>query len=64
MSAQQVIAEIESLAKEEQLLVLDYVQRKALAEVPESFRRGMMQALSGEGVEMETALRETPPSRR
>ena len=64
MSAQEVIAEIEALPKTEQLAVLDYVQRKAVAEVPESFHRGMAQALAARGVDMETALRETPPARR
>ncbi len=49
MSAQEVIAEIEALSEKERLVVVDYVQRKALAEAPESFRRGMSDALAGRG---------------
>ena len=64
MTAEKVIAEIEALPREERARVVEYVHRLTEAEVPESFRRGMEQALAGRGVEMETALRETPPSRR
>jgi len=64
MSAKEVIQEIEALPETERLVVLDYVQRKAAAEAPESFHRGMAEALAGRGVDMETALRETPPSRK
>ena len=64
MSAKEVIKEIEALPAAERIEVLDYVQRKAMAEAPESFHRGMAEALAGRGVDMETALRETPPSRR
>jgi hypothetical protein len=64
MSVEQVIAEIEALPEKERLQVLDYVQRKALSQAPESFRRGMAEALADRGVDMETALRETPPTRR
>ena len=64
MSAKEVIQEIEALSEVERLVVLDYVQRKAAAEAPESFHRGMADALAGRGVDMETALRETPPSRK
>jgi hypothetical protein len=64
MSAKEVIKEIEALPEAERIEVLNYVQRKALAEAPESFHRGMTEALAGRGVDMETALRETPPSRR
>ncbi len=64
MSSSEVIAEIESLPTEQQWEVLDYLQRKSFAELPESLRRGMAQALAGEGADMETALKETPPGRR
>jgi hypothetical protein len=64
MSVKEVIAGIEALPEKEKLEVLDYVQRKAMSEAPESFRRGMADALAGRGVDMETALRETPPKRR
>lgn len=64
MSVKQVIAEIEALPKAEQVEVLNYVQRKAMAEAPESFHRGMAEALAGRGVDMAVALRETPPARR
>ena len=64
MSAKEVIQEIEALPEAERIAVLDYVQRKAAAQAPESFHRGMAEALAGRGVDMETALRETPPSRR
>ncbi len=64
MSAQEVIAEIEALPRNERSLVVEYILKQEEAAVPESFRRGMSQALSGQGVDMETALREVPPSRR
>jgi hypothetical protein len=64
MSVQEVIAEIEALPKRERSLVVDYILKQEEAAVPESFRRGMTDALSGRGVDMETALREVPPSRR
>ncbi|HEY0551838.1 MAG TPA: hypothetical protein VGF13_19705 [Verrucomicrobiae bacterium] len=64
MSAKEVIQEIEALPEAERIAVLEYVQRKAAAQAPESFHRGMAQALTGRGVDMETALREIPPSRK
>ena len=64
MSVKEVIAEIEAMPEKERLEVLNYVQSKAMAEVPESFHRGMTDALARRGVDMETALRETPPSRK
>jgi hypothetical protein len=60
MSVKEVIAEIEAMPEKERLELLNYVQSKAMAEVPESFRRGMADAQAGRGVDMETALRETP----
>ena len=63
MSAIEVIAEIETLPRAERERVWEHLQREMLAEVPESFRRGMADALAGRGVDMETALNEVPPSR-
>ena len=63
MSAKEVIKEIDALPEAERMEVFNYLQRKALAETPESFHRGMAEALAGRGVNMETALREKPPSR-
>lgn len=63
MSAIEVIAEIKTLPREEKEQVWEHLHREMLAEVPESFRRGMADALAGRGVDMETALNEVPPSR-
>jgi hypothetical protein len=60
MSAEQVIAEIEALAPAERERVMEYLHRLEEAEIPESFRRGMAQARSGQGFDMETALHERP----
>jgi len=64
MSAKEVIKEIEALPEADRIAVLDYVQRKAAAQAPESFHRGMAEALAGRGVDMDMALRETPPTRQ
>ena len=64
MTADEVIAEIAALPQDERTRVLDYVHQLEAADIPESFRRGMEQALAGRGVDMETALNEVPPSRR
>ena len=64
MTADEVIAEIAALPRDERTRVLEYVHQLEAAEIPESFRRGMEQALAGRGVDMEIALNEVPPSRR
>lgn len=63
MSAQELIAEIQALPTSERSLVVDYILKQEAEAVPDSFRRGMADALAGRGVDMETALSEAPPSR-
>lgn len=63
MSAIEIIAEIKTLPREEKERVWEHLHHEMLAEVPESFRRGMADALADRGVDMETALNELPPSR-
>ncbi len=62
MSAAEVIAEIEALPDAERAQVLEYFTVLRLEDIPESFRRGMADALAGRFVDMETALSEPPPS--
>ena len=64
MSAQEIIAQINALPPKERDMVFEHIHRLEEAGVPENFRRSMAEALAGRGVDMETALRETPPSRR
>ena len=64
MSAQEIIAEIDALPEEERTKIVEHLLRIEEEAVPESFRRGMAEALAGRGVDMETALHEVPPSRR
>jgi hypothetical protein len=63
MSTEQVIAAIEAMPEEEQARILEHFRPLAEADIPASFRRGMAQALAGQGVDMETALSSPPPSR-
>jgi hypothetical protein len=62
MSAAEVIAEIEALPDAERERVMDYFTLLRLEDIPESFRRGMADALAGRLVDMETVLSEPPPS--
>lgn len=67
MSAETVIAEIESLPVTERAKVFAYVDHALAADdswVPESFRRGMAEAAQGRLTDMETVLSGAkPPSR-
>ena len=64
VSAREIIAQIDALPPQEREVVFEHVHRLEEANVPENFRRSMAEALAGKGVDMETALREVPPSRR
>jgi len=62
MSASEVIAEIEALPDAERERVIDYFTVLRLEDIPQSFRRGMSDALAGRGLDMEIALSQPPPS--
>jgi hypothetical protein len=64
VSAQEIIAQIDALPEKEREMVFDHLRKLESADLPESFRRGMADALAGRGVEMDVALRETPPARK
>lgn len=64
MSAETVIAEIESLTATERAKVFAYVDHALAADdswVPESFRQGMADAAQGRLTDMETALSGAKP---
>ena len=63
MSAQDIIAQIDALPDDQRELVFEHLRRLKVNEVPDSFRRGMAEALAGRGVEMEVALNEPPKKR-
>lgn len=67
MSAETVIAEIESLPATERAKVFAYVDHALATDdswVPESFRQGMAEAAQGRLTDMETVLSGTKPPAR
>lgn len=68
MTAQTIIADIETLPAEEKAKIFAYVGRVMEADdswIPESFRHGMAEAATGQLAEMETVLGGAkPPPRR
>lgn len=57
MSAAQLLHEIESLPKPEQLWLLEKLGELTEADIPESFRQGMAEAARGELIDLDEALR-------
>ena len=64
MTAEAIIEEIKALPPAERDRVVKFVVEQDDSWIPESFKRGLADAAAGRLVEMETALRETPPPHR
>jgi predicted transcriptional regulator len=58
MSTKELLHEIESLPKREQVWLLEKLTVLTESEIPESFRQGMKEAERGELVDMDDALKE------
>jgi predicted transcriptional regulator len=63
MSAQDVIAEFKQLPPAERAQVARYVVENEDSWIPDEFKEAMKDAEGGRFVDMETALRDTPPPR-
>jgi predicted transcriptional regulator len=63
MSALEVIEQIKALPPAERAQVAKFVVEQEDSWIPEEFKAAMADAGEGRLVEMETALRETPPPR-
>ena len=61
MTAEAIIVEIKSLPVAERVRVVKFVVEQDESWSPDSFKQGLADAAAGRFVEMETALRETPP---
>ena len=61
MTAEAIIEEIKSLPPAERVRVMRFVVEQDDSWIPDSFKQGMADAAAGRLIEMETALRETPP---
>lgn len=61
MTAEAIIEEIKSLPPAERVRVVKFVVEQDDSWIPDSFKQGMADAAAGRLVEMDTALRETPP---
>lgn len=61
MTAEAIIEEIESLPPAERVRVVKFVVEQDDSWIPDSFKQGMADAAAGRLVEVDTALRETPP---
>jgi predicted transcriptional regulator len=61
MTAEAIIEEIKSLPPAERMRVAKFVVEQDDSWIPDSFKQGMADAVTGRLVEMDTALRETPP---
>lgn len=61
MSAQDVIAEFKGLPPSERAQVAKYVVEHDDSWIPDEFKEAMKDAAGGRLVDMEGALRETPP---
>ena len=62
MSAQEIIQQIGTLPSEERAKIANYLLYEDTSWIPDDFQAAMQDLASGRLVEMETALRETPPS--
>ena len=63
MSAQEIIEQIKSLPPLERAEVAKFVSEQDDSWIPDDFKEAMKDAEAGRLVDMETALRETPPPR-
>jgi predicted transcriptional regulator len=63
MSAQEIIEQIKELAPAERAKVTRFVVEHDDSWIPDEFKEAMKDAEAGRFVDMETALRETPPPR-
>jgi len=63
MSAQEIIEQIKELAPAERAKVTRFVVDDDDSWIPDEFKEAMKDAEAGRFVDMETALRETPPPR-
>jgi predicted transcriptional regulator len=61
MTAEAVIEEIKALPPAERKRVATFIVEHDESWIPDSFKRGMADAAAGRFVDMEKALRETPP---
>ncbi len=58
MSTAELLHEIETLPKGEQLWLLEKLSELTEAEIPESFRQSMAEAARGETIELDEALQD------
>jgi hypothetical protein len=63
MSAVEIIQQIKKLPYAERAQVARFVVEEDDSWIPDEFKEAMQDAEAGRLVDMETALRETPPSR-
>jgi predicted transcriptional regulator len=63
MNAQEIIEQIKHLPAAERAQVTKYVVESDDSWIPDEFKQAMKDAEEGRLVDMETALRETPPPR-
>jgi len=63
MSAAEVIEQIKGLPADERAQVAKFVVENDDSWIPDEFKEAMKDAEAGRFVDMETALRETPPPR-
>ncbi len=63
MSAAEIIAQIKELPPAERAQVTKFVVENDDSWIPDEFKEAMKDAEAGRLVDMETALRETPPPR-
>ena len=64
MSASEIIEQFKALPEVERKQVAPFALKSDKSWIPDSFRQGMLEADRGELVDMEIALRETPPKKR
>ena len=63
MSAQEIIEQIQGLPAVERARVAKFIVENDDSWIPDEFKQAMKDAEEGRLVDMETALRETPPRR-
>jgi hypothetical protein len=63
MSAAEVIEQIKELPADQRAEVAKFIVENDDSWIPEEFKEAMKDAEAGRTVDMETALRETPPLR-
>jgi predicted transcriptional regulator len=63
MSAAEVIEQIKELPADQRAEVARYIMENDDSWIPQEFKEAMKDAEAGRLVDMETALRETPPPR-